>query len=109
MIIRLCFSNQPIPTTPIDLGPVVVLTAGIAPTLAIVRAQFAKLCERANPETQAASPSRLGVGELRTIPRSLSLQIRRSGEPGVALQLPESPGEARIAADLEKGMGVLVR
>ncbi|KAK1231603.1 hypothetical protein PQX77_005281 [Marasmius sp. AFHP31] len=111
---------------PIDLYPVVVLSAGIAPTLAIVRAQIAKLTEKASSKFgfEGASDIRfknahLGVAGLKsTAMYSISIDVSASSDadseelrtpeplvyPRQGVGLPSCfPQDGHERLDVEKG------
>ncbi|KAJ8088131.1 hypothetical protein PM082_013682 [Marasmius tenuissimus] len=108
-------------STPVDLTSVTALSAGIAPTLALLRAQMTKLSERARskPKSERVSDIRFNsarlarLGGTSTVKHTISLDIRASNT-GEVLKPPEPLLHARRSIglpssptpktrDLEKG------
>ncbi|KAJ8088127.1 hypothetical protein PM082_013678 [Marasmius tenuissimus] len=114
-------TERPLKGGPVDLTSVVVLSAGIAPTLALLRAQMTKLSERATFKVgfERVSDIRFNsvrlarLGRTSTVTHTISLDIRASntGEvlkppeplvhPRQSNGLPSSP--TRETCDIEKG------
>ncbi|KAL0057749.1 hypothetical protein AAF712_015596 [Marasmius tenuissimus] len=114
-------TERPLKGGPVDLTSVTVLSAGIAPTLALLRAQMTKLSERASSklEFERVSDIRFNsarlarLGGTSTVTHTISLDIRASntGEvlkppeplvhPRQSNGLPSSP--TRETRDIEKG------
>ncbi|KAJ8088130.1 hypothetical protein PM082_013681 [Marasmius tenuissimus] len=107
---------------PVELIPVTVLSAGIAPTLALLRAQMTKLSERASSKVEFERVSEIRFNSARlarlggtsTVTHTISLDIRASNTGDSVLKppeplvhphqsngLPSSP--TRETRDIEKG------